>query len=229
MSKSKKSDTKKHDAEKPAEKSEQVVEAKPLITPRKRVFAWIRRSPAVAAGVLAFVAVSVASGVSFGVAALDGEQRREAQLIAILRPEYQGNDRTAPDFTLNDQNGRPVRLSSLRGKTVVLHFWSRDCAPCVRELTESLPAFDELVRGRSDVALVLVGTERREDVAALIPPGFTSPLLFDPERAIVNGRYGTHLFPETWVIDRDGVIRARFDHTLEWASPVFVQYVTSLR
>lgn len=206
-----------------------VVVAAPLRSPRTRAVAWMRRSPVVAVGVLVFVAAAVAAGVTFGFAALDGEQRRDAQLVSILRPEYQGDDRLAPDFTLNDTRGRPVRLSSLRGKTVVLHFWSKDCPPCVRELAESLPAFDELVRGRSDVALVLVGTDRWEDVSALVPQGFSSPLLFDPDRAIVGGRYGTHLFPETWIIDAEGVIRARFDHTLEWASPVFVQYVTSLR
>jgi peroxiredoxin len=184
---------------------------------------------AVAASVLAFLTAAVGAGVSFGLAALDGEKRRDVQLTAILRPEYQGDDRLAPDFTLNDHRGVPFRLSSLRGKTVVLHFWSRDCPPCIRELADSLPAFDELVRGRSDVALVLVGTERWEDVSALVPQGFTSPLLFDPTRAVVAGRYGTRLFPETWIIDGDGVIRARFDRTLEWSSPVFVQYVTSLR
>ena len=196
---------------------------------RARVLSWAQRSPAVAASVLAFLTAAVGAGVSFGLAALDGEKRRDAQLTAILRPEYQGDDRLAPDFTLNDHRGVPFRLSSLRGKTVVLHFWSRDCPPCIRELADSLPAFDELVRGRSDVALVLVGTERWEDVSALVPQGFTSPLLFDPTRAVVAGRYGTRLFPETWIIDGDGVIRARFDRTLEWSSPVFVQYVTSLR
>jgi MoxR-like ATPase len=71
-------------------------------------------------------------------AALDGEKRRDVQLTAILRPEYQGDDRLAPDFTLNDHRGVPFRLSSLRGKTVVLHFWSRDCPPCIRELADSL-------------------------------------------------------------------------------------------
>ncbi len=194
-----------------------------------RALAWVRRSPWVALGVLAFLGASVAAGVTFGLAALDGEKRRDEQLTAILRPEYTGDDRLAPDFTLNDNRGRPFRLSSLRGKTVVLHFWSRDCPPCVRELSESLPAFDELVRGRSDVALVLVGTERWDEVSALVPPGITAPLLFDPERSVVAGRYGTRLFPETWIIDPEGVIRARFDRTLDWSSPVFVQYVTSLR
>ena len=76
---------------------------------------------------------------------------------------------------------------------------------------------------------VAIFGEPGEDVSALVPRGFTSPMLFDPTRSVVAGRYGTRLFPETWIIDGDGVIRARFDHTLEWSSPVFVQYVTSLR
>lgn len=197
--------------------------------PRVAIGQWARRSPWVAAGVAAFLAAAAGSGVTFGLAALDGEKRRDAQLVSILRPEYTGDDRTAPDFTLRDHRGRPVRLSSLRGRTVVLHFWSRDCPPCIQELSESLPAFDELVRGRRDVALVLVGVERWEDVSALVPRGFTSALLFDPDGSVVTGRYGTRLFPETWVIDPEGVIRARFDRTLEWASPVFLQYVTSFR
>ncbi|MFO0606812.1 MAG: TlpA disulfide reductase family protein [Polyangiales bacterium] len=190
---------------------------------------WLRRVPSASAAALVFLACAIAAGVSFGLAALDGERRRDAQLVAILRPEYTGSDRTAPDFTLNDHRGRPFRLSSLRGKTVVLHFWSRDCPPCIQELSESLPAFDELIRGRTDIALVLVGVERWEEVSALVPRDFRSPLLFDPERAVVLNRYGTRLFPETWIIDPEGVIRARFDRTLDWAAPAFLQYALSLR
>jgi peroxiredoxin len=190
---------------------------------------WVRRSPKVTLAVGVFLSAAAAAGVGFGLAALDGEQRRDTQLTAILRPEYTGNNRTAPDFELRDHRGRNVRLSSFRGKTVLLHFWSRDCPPCIQELSESLPAFDELVRTRTDLALVLVGTERWEDVSALVPAGFRSPLLFDPERRVVAGKFGTRLFPETWVIDPEGVIRARFDRTLDWVSPVFVQYVTSMR
>lgn len=190
---------------------------------------WVRRVPAASAVALGFLACAIAAGVSFGLAALDGERRRDTQLAAILRPDYVGEDRTAPDFTLPDHQGRPFRLSSLRGRTVVLHFWSRECPPCLQELAESLPAFDELTRGRRDIALVLVGTERWEEVSALIPRDFRATLLFDPARSVVRGRYGTRLFPETWIIDPDGVIRARFDRTLEWGSAVFLQYALSFR
>ncbi|MBI5517462.1 MAG: TlpA family protein disulfide reductase [Deltaproteobacteria bacterium] len=173
---------------------------------------------------------AVAAGVLFGMAALDGERRRDARLVELLAPDYTGDDRRAPDFTLPDRHGRLFRLSSLRGRTVVLHFWSSDCPPCVRELSESLPAFDEIVRSRPDLALVLVTVDRDWDaVAALVPPGLRAPLLFDPERRVVNGRFGTRLFPETWVIDPRGVLRARFDHTLSWESPVLTEYLSTFR
>ena len=94
---------------------------------RARALSWAQRSPAVAASVLAFLAASVGGGISFGLAALDGEKRRDVQLTAILRPEYQGEDRLAPDFTLRDHRGQPFRLSSLRGKTVVLQTLRRRC------------------------------------------------------------------------------------------------------
>lgn len=176
----------------------------------------------------AFALAAVYGGVRFGMAALDGESRRESALAQVLRPDYQGNDRTAPDFTLNDRAGRPVRLSSLRGKVVVLHFWSRECPPCIEELAEALPAYDEMVRDRADIALVLVSVDEGWDaVRAFIRPSTRAAMLFDPERNVVERRYGTKLFPETWIIDRDGVIRARFDRTVDWTSAAFTQYVES--
>lgn len=175
-----------------------------------------------------FVALALAAGVAFGLAAVDGEQRRDKRLVEILAPDYQGDNRLAPDFTLQDRNGRAIRLRDLRGKTVVLHFWSSDCPPCIRELSESLPSFDEIARSRTDVALVLVTVDRDWNaISALVPGDFRAPILFDPERRTVEGQYGTRLFPETWVIDPRGVIRARFDHVLDWEAPAFTQYVTS--
>lgn len=176
----------------------------------------------------AFALAAIYGGVRFGMAALDGESRRASALAQILRPEYQGNDRRAPDFTLRDRNGREVTLSSLRGKVVVLHFWSKECPPCIEELSEGIPAYDEMVRDRADIAFVMVSVDEGWDtVRAFIHPSLRATMLFDPDRAVVERKYGTKLFPETWIIDRDGVIRARFDRTVEWTSTTWVQYVES--
>lgn len=188
-------------------------------------------STAVRAGQVVFALAALASVVVFGGAVRDGESRRSPDaLLRMMQPDYEGRNRTAPDFTLRDKDGRPVRLSDFRGRTVVLHFWSRTCPPCIDELQRSLPAFDELVHGRQDVALVLVTTDPNwESVSTLVPEGFRSPILFDPQSSVVGAKYGTRLFPETWVIDPRGVIRARFDRTLEWDSSVFFDFLLSLR
>jgi len=123
-----------------------------------------------------------------------------------------------------------VSLRDYRGKTVVLHFWSSDCPPCIAELNDGIPEFDEVVRSRTDVVFLMVTVDRDwAAVAPLVPASVRAPLVFDPSRGVVERLYGTRLFPETWVIDPRGVIRARFDRTLDWRSPTFVQYVTSLR
>ncbi len=167
---------------------------------------WSRAGTLGWAAVGVFVAGALGAGVTFGRAALDGEGRRRSSLAAILRPEYQGDNRTAPDFSLRDRHGRVHRLSALRGRTVILHFWSRDCPPCITELNESLPDFDETLRGRDDIALVMVTVDPDwNSIAAIVPAGLRSTtLLFDPRREVVERRYGTRLFPETWVIDPPG-------------------------
>lgn len=178
-----------------------------------------------------FLAASVASVAAFSRTALDGENRRApSTLVQHLSPDYTGENRTAPDFTLRDRSGRTVRLSELRGKVVVLHFWTRTCQPCVEELRNSLPVFDELVRDRSDIALLMVTVDANwEAVAPLVPTNFRSPILFDPDRSVVANRFGTRLFPETWVIDPRGVIRARFDHPVPWDGALWLSYLESLR
>ncbi len=53
-------------------------------------------------------------------------------------------------------------------------------------------------------------------------------MLFDPESTVVDGRYGTHLFPETWLIDADGVIRARFDGAKDWSTSLAMEIIEKL-
>ena len=53
-------------------------------------------------------------------------------------------------------------------------------------------------------------------------------VLIDAESSVVRDKYGTKLFPETWFIDPQGVIRARFDGGRSWASPLTIDLAESL-
>jgi hypothetical protein len=87
---------------------------------------------------------------------------------------------------------------------------------------------------RDEVAIVTVSVdEGPDDVKPTLQtvlreePPFE--VLFDPESKVVAGKYGTRLFPETWFIDKNGVIRARFDGAREWTNPLIVDFINSLR
>jgi thiol-disulfide isomerase/thioredoxin len=178
---------------------------------------------------------------AFASALADGEVRRqEAPLRALLGPAYDelvrgrpteehylGDDRLAPDFELEDLEGRPWRLSERRGRVVVMNFWTITCGPCVEEMP-TLVELARMLEGRTDVELVTVTIDRRpEDVRAVIPSGTPLRVLMDRERTVVRERYGTVLFPETWIVDAEGVIRMRVDGAREWSSAVALDAIES--
>jgi peroxiredoxin len=148
--------------------------------------------------------------------AKQAEIRRSCEPLVQLRPRYMGADRAAPDFELPDEMGRPVRLSSFRGKVVILHFWTKTCGPCLDELPD-VAKFAERIRSRSDVVILTVtiddGPTAVADVWATLFGGKLPPFIvaYDREGKVVQPLYGTTKFPETWLIDPQGVIRARFD------------------
>src|SRR5260221_12745028 len=52
-------------------------------------------------------------------------------------------------------------------------------------------------------------------------------VLFDPESNVVSDKYGTTLYPETWIIDPQGVIRARFDGARDWSNAMVLDLIES--
>jgi peroxiredoxin len=150
-----------------------------------------------------------------------------------MHPDYLAADRRAPDFALKDMTGKTVTLDSLKGKVVVLNFWTKTCGPCLEEMPD-LAELAKIVKDRPDVVVLAVSVDDGPDdvkptlqtVLREAPP---FQVLFDPDAKIVGGKFGTRLFPETWFIDKSGVIRARFDGAREWNNPLVVNYIDQLR
>jgi peroxiredoxin len=183
----------------------------------------------------AFVLLAAALVYSFVTVAREGELRRECGPLCLLHPAYAGSERMAPDFQLRDMDGHEITLSSFRGKVVVLNFWASWCAPCKEELPD-LGELAQILKPYKDVALVTVSVDAGpNDVRDLLKtvlredrPPF--PVLFDPNgEAAVGAKFGTNQFPETWMIDKRGVIRARFDGSRAWSNAVAVELIDQLR
>jgi peroxiredoxin len=182
---------------------------------------------------LAFIVVAASAVYGFVRTGIDAERRRVCGPLCALRPEYAAMNRLAPDFELPSLEGQRVRLSSYRGRVVVLNFWTKHCKPCLEEM----PALAELARwlraSRHGEVVTVCTDESPEDARATLasvlhgPPPFV--VLHDPNSDVVTGKFGTKLYPETWFIDPGGVIRARFDGPRDWDRAVPLDLVESLR
>jgi peroxiredoxin len=181
----------------------------------------------------AVIALGASFVYSFVSAARDGEQRRVCATLCHLSPEYSARNRLAPDFELRGLDGQTVQLSDYRGKTVVLNFWTKTCRPCLEEMP-SLAELARVLRVRGSAVVVTVTTDESADdaratLASVLGGQAPFTTLVDADSVIVAGKYGTKLFPETWIIDPNGVIRARFDGPRDWSSPLAVELAESFR
>jgi thiol-disulfide isomerase/thioredoxin len=138
------------------------------------------------------------------------------------RPTLVGS--TAPDFTVTD-GPRSVTLSHLRGHIVLLNFWATWCAPCIEEI----PSLESLQKQMPQIKVLAVSTDRDNDAYNQFMT--EHQLGFDNIRDASwhsNLLYGTQMFPETYIIDRNGVVRRRFIGPVDWASPAIMDYLKKL-
>jgi peroxiredoxin len=130
----------------------------------------------------------------------------------------------APDFTVSDGTSS-VHLADYRGKVVLLNFWATWCQPCVVEL----PSLLQLHHDQPD--LVVLGISIDED-----PDAYTRFIarhhvdfitVRDPSQSAPK-LFHTDMWPETYVIDRNGVIRSKYIGTQDWSDPAIRSFLKSM-
>jgi cytochrome c-type biogenesis protein len=150
---------------------------------------------------LVVVAVVVAGMLFFGFHAA----RRAAPKQA---PDATGAPRIveAPDFTLESLEGKNVRLSSLRGKAVLLNFWATWCAPCKIETPWLVEFQNQYGPEGLQVVGVAMDDSSKEDIAKFAKDmGMNYPVLLGKE-AVGDAYGGVPGLPESFFISRDGKI-----------------------
>jgi peroxiredoxin len=111
----------------------------------------------------------------------------------------------APDFTLKNHDGQEVRLSSLRGRVVLVNFWATWCSTCVVEM----PSLEKLAKSMQDKPFTLLAVSVDENwdvVRQFFPEGSAMSVVLDKDKS-VPARYGTEKFPESFLIDAEGNVR----------------------
>ncbi len=135
----------------------------------------------------------------------------------------------APDFSLADLNDKPYRLSDFRGKVVFLNFWATWCKPC----REEMPSMEILNKNfEKDGLVILAVSIDRVTTSKDIPPfvkglNLTFPVLID-SWGRTDKPYKRMGVPETFIIDREGIIQEIVIGPRDWTRIDNLQVLTKL-
>jgi peroxiredoxin len=149
----------------------------------------------------------------------------EAKPSCLGAKGYQ-EGKCAIDFELSSLSGKSIRLSSLLGKVVFLHFWATWCEPCRAELVE----MEKLNQRLSSDRFVMLAISLDQDATQVVPPYIRETLgsssfeiLLDPMKK-VSQNYGTFKVPETYIIDKEGRIRDKIMGAYSWKDSLVIHY-----
>ena len=134
------------------------------------------------------------------------------------------NDQVIP-FQLPDLQGKLQGVP--QGKVVILNFWATWCPPCRKEI----PSMIEMYSRLKDKGLEIIAVSEDKNADLLAPfvaeqkMNFT--ILHDPD-SVVAHQYSVFAYPESFIIDRNGVIRQHLKGAVEWMQPDFYGYIEKL-
>lgn len=141
---------------------------------------------------------------------------RGRRLVAESTFDYEALTGMAPELTLVRPDGADRRLSDLRGRTLLLHFWATWCSPCREELPDVLATGRALAReGNLEVVAVSLD-ENWESVREFF--GGEIPAEIFRDGSATAKAYGVSTLPDSYLVRADGTLRLRIHGARNWLS-----------
>ncbi len=134
----------------------------------------------------------------------------------------------APNFSLPGLEGKKVSLTDFKGKVVLLNIWATWCAPCVAEMPSMEKLYQELKGEDFELLAISVDESGAEAVKPFMEKhklGF--PVLLDTKGEIKNLYQATGI-PESFIIDKDGIIVEKIIGPRDWAASGAIRYFRNI-
>lgn len=135
---------------------------------------------------------------------------------------------TAPEITVNDLSGKGLRLSDLRGSVVFINFWASWCQPCREEMPSLQGLYNTFKdNGRFRMVTILYRDDPDKALSYLRENNLDLPLWID-SNGMASSAYGLTGVPETFVIDKKGILRKKVIGPADWSSQEALSLISEL-
>ncbi|MBK5274258.1 MAG: TlpA family protein disulfide reductase [Desulfuromonadales bacterium] len=150
-------------------------------------------------------------------------KKEQAQGPAEVR-----ENKPVPEITVNSLKNVPLKLSELKGKVVLLNFWATWCPPCRGEIPAMMKLNSAMAGKPFQMVAVSIDEGGVPEIESFFKTtGFSLPTYTDPGNA-AQKIYGITGVPETFVIDKNGILVKKVIGPLAWDSPEAVSFLEGL-
>ena len=113
------------------------------------------------------------------------------------------------------------------GKVVLLNFWATWCPPCREEVPSMVKLYDKYKDQGFEIVAVSVD-KRYDDVVQFVAEQKMSFMVLHDQESKVSRLYGVFRYPETFIVDRNGIVRHHLNGAVEWFEPKYLDYIEKL-
>lgn len=155
---------------------------------------------------------------------LSGCSKKEQEVsIAGVREQ-----KPAPVITVNSLTNVPLKLSALKGKVVLLNFWATWCPPCRAEMPSMMKLNSAMAGKPFQMVAVSIDEGGIPEIESFFKTsGYSLPTYTDPGGVAVK-TYGITGVPESFVIDKNGILVKKVIGPLAWDSPETISFLEGL-
>lgn len=136
----------------------------------------------------------------------------------------------APNFQVQNLNGKTFELSQMKGKVVLVNFWATWCKPCIVEMPSMQKIYSTLKKNNVELWAISIDNNTKEIKNFLdkdLDEHLSFPIFFDQDKK-VSSAFGTYQVPETYVIDKTGRITDKIIGIRDWDDSITVNYLKLL-
>jgi DsbE subfamily thiol:disulfide oxidoreductase len=134
----------------------------------------------------------------------------------------------APELMLSDPSGKTYSLSDLKDSVVLVNFWATWCQPCRDEMPSLQTLYNQFKEKKGfRMVTVLYRDDYQRAMAYMKENNYEVPVLLDSSGNTARS-YGVTGVPETYILDKKGILREKMIGPFDWASPQALSLISEL-